>query len=279
MSDEKLGDRARGALVGLALGDCLGAPHEFKVPPFEVKAEFDYGRFGHSPGEGTDDTTLAVLCGEALLTTKLKGLHRARALVSAYPPLLVAWAQSGPPDIGNQTCRAVVAWEKGEFPPLDEEAQGNGSLMACSPIALAFLDDAKMADDTARDFARLTHPSQMAMSCNARFVRWLRDALHGRYPITSLPDLDLPAVSGPGMGRCSLTLTLAATTLELAEAVGPLEALLQLIRMGGDTDTNAAVAGALLGARWGIDAWPTHLLDELVPADHLIELADALVGP
>ena len=43
-------DRYRGALVGLALGDALGAPYEFKSPPFIVEAVFRQGVFGTAPG-------------------------------------------------------------------------------------------------------------------------------------------------------------------------------------------------------------------------------------
>ncbi|MGH9036626.1 MAG: ADP-ribosylglycohydrolase family protein, partial [Acidimicrobiia bacterium] len=58
-------DRFSGCLLGVALGDALGAPYEFHRPPFEVAREFRPGWFGTAPGHPTDDSTLAVACAEA----------------------------------------------------------------------------------------------------------------------------------------------------------------------------------------------------------------------
>lgn len=55
-------DRFTGALLGLALGDALGATYEFRRPPFEVAREFGTGVFGTAPGHPTDDSTLAAHC-------------------------------------------------------------------------------------------------------------------------------------------------------------------------------------------------------------------------
>lgn len=41
------------------------------------------------------------------------------------------------------------------------------------------------------------------------------------------------------------------------------EGIENVIRAGGDTDTNAAVAGAVLGAKWGFSGIPLHLVDFL----------------
>ena len=52
-----------------------------------------------------------------------------------------------------------------------------------------------------------------------------------------------------------------------------------VIRQGGDTDTNAAIAGALLGAREGRDAIPAHWLAPLHARQELEEdLATLLRG-
>ncbi|MGH8975523.1 MAG: ADP-ribosylglycohydrolase family protein, partial [Acidimicrobiia bacterium] len=64
--------------------------------------------------------------------------------------------------------------------------------------------------------------------------------------------------------------------LEDAAAVGPFEALVGVIALGGDTDTNAAVAGGLLGAAHGASAWPAQLLDGLALRPRLEQLATGL---
>ena len=50
-----------------------------------------------------------------------------------------------------------------------------------------------------------------------------------------------------------------------------------LAEAGGDTDTNAAVAGALLGAREGVAGLPPRWLDQMENARGIGELAERLV--
>lgn len=259
-------DRYRGALVGLALGDALGAPYEFKAPPFTVDAVFHRGVFGTAPGHPTDDSTLALFAAEAVLED---GDWEA-----AYTRRLVAWMQSGPPDIGNQTSVAAHRWAAGVPPEPQEGAQGNGSLMAVTPVVLRFAAERDRARSSAADFSWLTHPSSVAASANARFADALLDVMAGGEP---------PAVAEPRcppherhMGWCELCLDLAFLTWHRAKTLGPLGALVELIALGGDTDTNAAVAGALLGATHGMSAWPDDLVAGLHLAPRLSELADRL---
>ena len=54
-------------------------------------------------------------------------------------------------------------------------------------------------------------------------------------------------------------------------------ALIELVRSGGDTDTNGAVAGAVLGARYGSSAIPRRWLDCIPQGERLEQLADALI--
>ena len=256
-------DRYQGALVGLALGDALGAPYEFRSPPFTVDAQFRRGVFGTAPGHPTDDSTLALFAAEAVLESG--------DWAAGYTRRLVAWMESGPPDIGNQTRRAAQRWAAGVPPEPDEAAQGNGSLMAVTPVVLRFAADRDRARSSAADFARLTHPSDAAAATNVRFADAILDVLGGGEP-PAVTEPRRPA-HGSHMGWCELCLDLAFLTWHRAKALGPLAALLELIGLGGDTDTNAAVAGALLGAHHGLAAWPPDLVAGLHLAPRLSDLA------
>ena len=55
------------------------------------------------------------------------------------------------------------------------------------------------------------------------------------------------------------------------------DALLSLVQAGGDTDTNAAVAGALLGARYGESALPPRWMNQITGAEGIAQLAQRLV--
>jgi ADP-ribosylglycohydrolase len=283
--DDPVLDRYRGCLLGVALGDALGAPYEFFSPPFEVAREFRPGVFGTAPGHPTDDSTLAVACAEALL--EAAGPEPApgqppAGFAAGYVRRLVAWATSGPPDIGHQTRRAVAAWQAGHPPPGDETAQGNGSLMAVAPVGLRFAGLPGAARATAEAFAHLTHPSAAAADCNVTYVGLVAAAVRGRLTARDLdPDTVAPAPpgadpAGPGKGWCRLTLHLAVRALADAGELGPFEALVRLVARGGDTDTNAAVAGGLLGAVHGTSAWPDELLAGLALRPRLEGLAAGL---
>jgi ADP-ribosylglycohydrolase len=265
-------DRYTGCLLGVALGDALGAPYEFRHPPFEVAGEFRPGVFGTAPGHPTDDSTLAVACAEALL-------DEPGDFAAGYVRRLLAWAASGPPDIGNQTRRAVEAWRAGHPPPDDDAAQGNGSLMAVAPVALRFARDAGAARAAAAAFARLTHPSAAAAECNVTYVDMISAALHGAGgdpPPAVPPPPGAGDPAGPKLGWCRLTLHLASRAAHDAAEVGPFEALVRLVARGGDTDTNAAVAGGLLGAVHGTAAWPDRLVGQLALREQMERLAAAL---
>jgi ADP-ribosylglycohydrolase len=69
-------DRQLGALMGLAVGDALGATHEFKqviAPGFPKLMEghkeiVGGGPFGVRPGQVTDDTQMAICLATSLRT-------------------------------------------------------------------------------------------------------------------------------------------------------------------------------------------------------------------
>lgn len=137
-------DRFEGCLLGLTIGDALGAPYEFGQPMADnAPVEFGPGVFGTAPGEGTDDTALAFILAESLI-------DRREFVRTNYARRLVEWADSNPPDIGAQTSKAARAWHGGYGPEPDENAQGNGAVMACAAIGLLHAGDPNRPRCTAR---------------------------------------------------------------------------------------------------------------------------------
>lgn len=259
-------DRIRGALLGAALGDALGAPYEFQSRPEVDTTRFHVGHFGTAPGEPTDDTTLMFFLAQSIAAhDDVDSIH------AAYAAKLVRWWESGPPDIGGQTLRAARAWKAGHAPTPDNNAQGNGSLMAIAPWALV-----AASGTTVDAFTNLTHPSAMARQVNNRYVRQLASFVLG-YDDPPIPmPLDIDSVNGAQMGWCRIASFLADRAVIAAEQTDPFTALVQVIEMGGDTDTNATIAGAMLGARYGSSWLPPHLLAELELADTLGALVEPL---
>ena len=283
-------DRAAGVLVGSAAGDALGAAYEFgaRCPADEVAM----GRgalTGRPAGSWTDDTDLSVCVARAAAA----GLRLDEAAgLDAVAADLLRWYGSGPPDVGIQTgavlsaaaggggatgmAEAALAYQRSR-----PDAAGNGSLMRTGPVALAHLGEDGTLAAAARAVSSLTHPHPLAgdacvLWCAAidRAVR--AGTLEGpRAGIPLLPPerrahwaglidraerapLDELGTNGFVVTALQAAWRAIVDTQDRARS-GPahLEAALRAaVAIGGDTDTVAAIAGALLGARYGASAVP-----------------------
>ena len=296
-----LRDRAAGALVALAAGDSLGAGYEFGRPPSD-RAEMIGGGLGDwEPGEWTDDTQMAICIAEVAASGQLD--------VEAVGARFLDWFRSGPADVGIQT-RAVLAPADapGEltdratayFRDHPRNAAGNGSLMRTAPVALAHLGDDTGMAAAAMAVSGLTHGDPLAgeacvVWCTAidRAVREerldgiddgiallppeSRDAWSAR--ISEARTQPASGFAPNGFVVTALQAALAAVRQTSVPAGNPSDhlpdALHAAVRIGDDTDTVAAIAGSLLGARWGATAvpaewrtmlhgWPGYGVEDLV---------------
>lgn len=271
--------RAMGAIVGAAVGDALGAPFEFGRPD-EFARRFPSpvlggtgelvggGVFGWAPGEFTDDTQMAMALAEAILAEG--GYHPDR--VWAW---FRAWA-TGARDIGSRTAESLAYADWRRVPSAAAHGAGNGALMRSFPLALAFLDaDRPTVQEVVLHQSALTHPDPAAGWGAWLAVEMIRAAVRGNDPLGVLDELvgGLPADQAsrfapiltdqwvPGGARSSNGTVWGC----LAEAVWAVRstdsyeaAVTAAINLGGDTDTVACVAGALAGARYGVQAIPSR---------------------
>jgi ADP-ribosyl-[dinitrogen reductase] hydrolase len=296
-------DRAAGVLVGMAAGDALGAGYEFQRPPFGDIAMIGGGLGDFAPGEWTDDTSMAVCIAQVTATGPVDR--------AAIGDRFLEWARSGPADIGISTGAVLGRADHGADLPAAAAAHlianprggaGNGALMRTAPVALAHLGDDDGIARSAREVASLTHADPLAgdscvLWCVAidRAVREQR--LDGvRDGLALLPAERRPrwaeaiddattrppgAFTPNGYTVTALQAALAAVhqTPVPDDPAGHLpRALDAAVRIGDDTDTVAAIAGALLGARWGASAIPTTWREMLhgwpgLRADDLARLA------
>ncbi|MFJ4921562.1 ADP-ribosylglycohydrolase family protein [Streptomyces sp. NPDC088725] len=303
-------NRAAGAVVGSAVGDALGAPFEFGYAGFySVKFPDGVGEMcggaGWEPGEATDDTQMAVLVGESLLAC---GGLDAPDMFERFR----RWAAGDPKDIGLQTESVLTsgdAWDLAAAIHYQRtgRAAGNGSLMRAATSAVYFASagqDATMS--AARKIAALTHGDRAAWEGTAVLHELIRVAIEGRDPLRAVPGA-LTRVHEHHRGRWATVLSAdwrPDLATEFNGAVWPClgsalwalrttdsyeSALAAAIDLGGDTDTVAAVTGALAGALYGLDAIPrrwTRALhvplpgygDRVMDAAELTAMARALAG-
>lgn len=286
-------DRAAGVLAGMACGDALGAPYEFGPPlgPEVPVGMVGGGPFDWAPGEWTDDTQMAVVLLDAAERAAADG-SRLTDHLDDVARGWVAWAATAP-DVGAQTRAVLGAAERsGDVTATGLTAAaaahhartgrsgGNGSLMRTAPVALAYLDDAHALASAARRVSDLTHADPDAGDACVLWCAAIRHAvLHGELDVRA----GLGLIPGDRRGLWAARLDEAETRVPAsfdhngwvvealqsawcAIATTPVPAgeprrhlvdgLEAAVRGGGDTDTVAAIAGALLGARWGASAVP-----------------------
>ena len=293
-------DRFRGVLLGLAVGDALGAPAEFLTP---VQVHDRWGVLDEMVGGGCHD----VRPGEVTDATE-KMLMLAESLVAAaeFDPEDVvkryrAWFAAGPSDVGLTTRTVMLALAAGTpwdlasrraYEVLGFPTAGNGSLMRCAPVALRFFLDAEQRHRVSLRESMLTHYEHLAgWSCVA-FNELVVAAMAGRLS-ESLPaiaatlDDEAPRVAAAlreAVGAEPDEIHAAAFVLDsLRAAVWAVlhtttfeGALVEIVNRGGDCDTVGAVAGALAGARYGAQAIPARWLEPLLVRERVVALADGL---
>lgn len=224
----------------------------------------DGGTWGTIAGQPTDDSEMALLLARMLV--RQKKYDQAQAFRE-----YVFWLNSGPFDVGNTITAALLGQ-----PSITSQA--NGAMMRVSPLgvfgATRRLDEvARMA----RADAALTHPNPVCLDANALFTMAIATAI--RNPTT--PDALYASICSwateievsEKLRRCIddsqgqpphdfvtqqgwVLIAFGNALYRLLHAVNLEEALVETVMCGGDTDTNAAIAGALLGAVHGRDAVP-----------------------
>ncbi len=303
MEDEKI-KRFRGCLVGVAVGDALGMPvegmskQEIKRMHGTLREMVDGPR---SAGNVTDDTLQTLFLAQSMVELgEFNPDDAAKRLFS--------WYRTDPFGIGIHTAKVMgligQGWDWRRAVEEVEQAHapwtaGNGSLMRCSPIGLRYHRDLAMLLEGSRLSSLLTHANRLCQEAcvffNAVLSRVLlgwdkRDALSFALEISShaSPEVleraesmvEKTAEEVPSSGFVLDTLECALWAWWHFEDFE--EALVAVVNLGGDTDTNAAVAGALLGAQCGLDAIPqrwrakVRWLNDTTVVDQCIALATRL---
>ncbi|PSP90045.1 ADP-ribosylglycohydrolase [Halobacteriales archaeon QS_4_69_34] len=296
-------DRAEGVLLGLACGDALGRPVEFRSPG-QIAAEYGTltemvgdGTHGQPTGTITDDTEQALCIARSLVE---QGGFDPEDIAERF----VAWYNSGPFDIGLMTADALgsidggASWETAGREVWEERPEGsnagNGSVMRCAPLALALTDDPDALQRVSRESSAITHADpRCTHGCavlNLTIAALLDgdeqplsrafDALNADAPeslrevLEQIPD-DIDPTELRNSGFVLHTLQTALYHALVADSAE--DAVVSAVNEGGDTDSIGAVAGAVAGARFGASALPERWLDALSVAEELRDLAGELV--
>ena len=266
--------RAQGCLLGHLAGDALGSAVEFQSAgeiarshPTGVTSLSDGGTWDLIAGQPTDDGEMCLALARAIVSERA---FKAAVVGQAY----VRWERSGPFDIGITTRKGIKALADGRLSQSDSQA--NGALMRVCPIGIFAAGDPDAAARLAVEDAALTHPHPICRAASASYAAAIAVGISGG----TAEDMVSAAERYAGDGS---TGKIVRERLRTARYQGPAEYQEQMgwvltafqnaffhllqgtplakavsltVGHGGDTDTNAAICGALLGACQGRDAIP-----------------------
>lgn len=297
MAPSSIAERARGCLLGLAAGNALGVPTERLLTADAIRQRFPGGvsdiiRWDTAESPFDDDVALALIQAEELLEPDIDLARLAMRWVE--------WRQRDGRGIGEWTRTALDHIANHDSPPAESGGRAtNGSLARSVPVALATAAQPANLVSGSFHLAQLLHPDprsawgavavNVAIACVLQgtrdFIPEVLDALKTnsapeellaavrRVPLEK--KADLPVVSDdPGYVVNCVEISLWFGYHEPKLERG----LIWLANAGGDTDTNAAVAGAVMGARDGESAIPSRWLDAIPQVARIRRLADRLVG-
>lgn len=303
-TESALADRFRGALVGTAVGDALGAPMEGRN---EVPAEYLNSLDSTPPNlVYTDDTAMTIGVANSLLESSgFDGEHMAATLARDYEREPWRGYGSGPPRVFDNLSRGVP-WDEAAASLFNGEGSyGNGAAMRVAPVALHAYPNQRRAAEIAHKTALITHTHREGIDgavAQAVAITALLQATPGSSP-EELTRIVLAHVKSSvfrsklmfiddhirerglsgmadvlGTGIAAHTSVPTALACFLANTASFGDAVKTAISLGGDTDTIAAMTGALAGAHNGLSAIPENW-QAVEGAGELIALADALTRP
>lgn len=273
-----LEDRAVAAYLGLALGDALGATVEFLTPreialayarQGGVHREIEGGGWLRvRPGQVTDDTTMALALGEAILA------ESGRVKPSAVARAFDAWMRAKPVDIGNTVRRGILHFRRTGEPWVEPSPDaGNGAAMRCLPVALAYAGAGEEAlAEAALAQAWVTHRNPLSDAATVALVAMVDLALTGAGKADLLVRAEALAAAHPEFawrGRREenpsgyIVDSLRAVLQALEVSTDFESCVVGVANSGGDADTTAAIAGMLAGALYGPAGLPERWLRRL----------------
>lgn len=308
-----LKDKARGAIFGQAVGDALGLGSEFltrkQVKSWYPEGLTDYSQFildSHrehwTPGEWTDDTDQMLCILDSILAhNKIEILDIAKRIHS--------WAFNGGRGLGQTVLSvltqkhflddphgsAATVWEES-----GRQAAANGAVMRTSVLGIWQYRDLSAVKANAEAVCRITHfDPRCVASCIAvctavnRMIQGENDVekLQAEIVIDIEPidrtileslklakqqDIEAFELDGKGIGYTLKATGVGFWVLNNCDSFE--QGIEAVVNQGGDADTNAAVAGALLGARFGYESIPARWKTGLIGHDSLWQKTEQLLS-
>jgi poly(ADP-ribose) glycohydrolase ARH3 len=293
-----LRDRFRGSMLGLALGDALGAPFE-GMGRVEAAVWQSFLRNPPHVLRHTDDTEMAMGVAESL--AEMRGFD-ADDMAARFARNFTPWRGYGPGTVRVlELIRKGTPWDGANKLVFPEGSFGNGAAMRSAPLGLFYHKEGEGLTAVTRRASAITHAHPLAQEGALIITRTVASVLAGK--TREAMAARLPEMSGMPEYREKLravadvlqeeppvasVVSLLGNSVRAVESVpAALYCFLRFgssypdtvghaVSLGGDTDTIAAMAGAMCGALLGAAGIPQALLKHLENRERVESLALAL---
>lgn len=306
-------DKVKAAFFGMAVGDALGVPVEFKSRDYlrsnPVKGMLAYGCWNQPAGTWSDDSSLAFCLADALC----EGYDLSR--IAQY---FTNWHDSGfwgahneVFDVGNATSHAIWQLKNGVSPLVSGGMMtgdnGNGSLMRILPLAFYIRDmPVEERHTKIKEVSGITHAHFRSVFSCFIYVELALEILKGNTIITAYENMkqtvnayslendfsesevalfarvlrnDISALSENAIHSSGYVLhTLEASLWCLLNTDNYADAVLKAVNLGGDTDTTACVAGGIAALVYGYDSIPKDWLEVIARRKDIEKLCEWFTG-
>ena len=305
---EQFTDKVKGTIYGQAIGDALGLGTEF-MSDEEMASKYpngithyndifqDWHRKRWKIGDWTDDTDMMLCIARAIIKEK-------RVCYTSIAQNFKEWANGEPMGIGENTYKVLsfadyvdkpfevskMIWEMSR-----RKSAANGGLMRTSIVGLL----PNNVEEWSANICRLTHYDPRCVGSCVIVSILIHSLVYDRSPISYEQMLEIArnyderieeyvvlaynsdtieALNLQNRDSMGYTLkTLAAGLWAYWHAQTFEEGLLAVVRAGGDADTNAAVACAILGAKYGFHTIPSEYVEGLIYREQLEEEIEGLL--
>ena len=274
-----LNSRLKGCFLGLAIGDAMGAPVEFKTPgEFEPVTTFRRGGVHDvEAGEWTDDMAMALCIADSLIE------HKGELNLISVLDNFILWTDEGKFssrgdcfDIGNTCSKALRSYKKNKSviaPTSGEFESGNGSLMRMAPVIVMFHRNLELLTKKCLESSRTTHASPLVDKAVSHLATLTFNIINGMAKSDVLKGFKpTPDATQMGFVINSLDVALMAFRDTNSFEVG----LLHVVNQGQDADTVGAIYGQIAGAYYGVDQIPAQWRQDLWQVSMLEEVFSKL---
>jgi ADP-ribosyl-[dinitrogen reductase] hydrolase len=283
-------DKILGCIIGGALGDCIGGPYEGQQMPVKLDHQQRWNL--------SDDTQMTLATCEAIS-------RRGYVDPSAIASVLGSWfKEKRITGVGASTLKALSELNIGGHWALvgrkGEMGAGNGAAMRIAPLAFCLNPKDHKARVLIRDVCRITHHNEeayvgalaVALSVHAACEEaWTGENNLIRLVIEHLPDSSVrdrlneiaeldQGVSIQGAAvrfGCSSyvveSIPFVLFGVQRIRQLGFPALLEEVISCGGDTDTNASIAGQIIGTLIGQAELPHQMIDRVPNLNLINEIA------